>query len=325
MDIAIFTLETSHLLTPFAGLRMRHAASLEQLTQAISEAGQLVPMLVTAGEEAGKWILIDGYRRLEVLRRLEIEQVKAQLLPGNEQDAILLHLAHGQARTWEAIEEAGLIRELHERCGLSMRHIAANIGRNVSWVQRRLALIREMSPEILNGVLAGRLSAWAANRILLPLARANSDHARQLLAILEKEGYSTRELQSWWKHYQRSTARVRDSLVQNPGLFFRSLNLQQEEQDAKILRKTADEAWIEDLNIIGHILYRLRKLVPVLFTGACDQAALWTAMDRTTRNFQHLYDEIAAHGYNGNASDNPYHAPERCSRSSDCQGSEILP
>ncbi|MEO5348383.1 MAG: ParB/RepB/Spo0J family partition protein [Magnetococcus sp. YQC-3] len=134
MDTTILTLETRYLLTPFAELRMRHAASLEQLTQAIAEAGQLVPMLVTAGKEAGQWVLIDGYRRLEVLRRLDIEQVKAQLLPGDEKDAMLLHLAHGQARAWEAIEEAGLIRELHERCGLSLRHIAASIGRHVSWV-----------------------------------------------------------------------------------------------------------------------------------------------------------------------------------------------
>ncbi|MEO5352920.1 MAG: hypothetical protein H7835_06875 [Magnetococcus sp. XQGC-1] len=182
-----------------------------------------------------------------------------------------------------------------------------------------------MSPEVLNGVLAGRFSSWAANRILLPLARANSDHARQLLAGLEKEGYSTRELQAWWQHYQRSTARVRDSLVQNPRLFLRSLSLQQEEQEAKVLRKTADEAWIEDLTIIGHILYRLRKSVPALFAGTRDQEVLWTAMARTASNFQYLYDEVAAYGHDGTAPNHLHHAPERRCRSSNCPSPETLP
>lgn len=134
-------LEPHQLVTPFAGLRVQHAANLDRLTHAMAEAGQIVPVLVIPDEQSQSWVLIDGYRRLEVLRRLEIEQIKAQALPCKEDEAMLLHMAHGQARSWETIEEAGLIRELHDCFGLSLRQIATRIGRHASWVQRRLALI----------------------------------------------------------------------------------------------------------------------------------------------------------------------------------------
>ena len=44
-------------------------------------------------------------------------------------------------------------------------------------------------------VRKGDLSTWAATRVLAPLARANTEHAAQLLSALAATSLSTRELQ----------------------------------------------------------------------------------------------------------------------------------
>lgn len=285
--------------------------------RAIAEAGQVVPVLVIPGEQPQSWVLIDGYRRLEVLRRLEIEEVKAHVLPCKEDEAMLLHMAQGQSRSWEVIEEAGLIRELHDRFNFSLRQIATRIGRHASWVQRRLAIIRDMPPEVLDRVLRGHISTWAASRILMPLARANSEHAMTLLNHLDKEELSTRELQTWWQYYQQSNHKVRDNLVHNPVLFLKSLQIKQEEQEAASLRRGTDGAWFEDLRIIGHMLHRLRRSVPSLFSSSSnsgDQQTMMAALNRTARDFSKLHDEIqkvTSHDQPGNSPNHPDPASEQ--------------
>jgi hypothetical protein len=47
-------------------------------------------------------------------------------------------------------------------------------------------------------VRAGRLSSWAATRIVAPLARANPEHADRLLMALSQAPLSTRELRRWF-------------------------------------------------------------------------------------------------------------------------------
>jgi transcriptional regulator with XRE-family HTH domain len=97
-----------------------------------------------------------------------------------------------------------LLRELMQGQGLSQHDLARRSGRDVSWVSRRLALLSVL-PDA--AVRAGKLSSWAANRIVVPLARTNTEHADRLLAVLAVTPLSTRELESWFDH---TTSRPRE-------------------------------------------------------------------------------------------------------------------
>ena len=67
------------------------------------------------------------------------------------------------------------------------------------------------------------LSSWAANRVMVPLARANSEHAERLLAMLAATPLSTRELQCWFEHYQQTLRTAREHMVNRPRLFIDTL------------------------------------------------------------------------------------------------------
>ena len=121
----------------FASLRVRQPRAVERLARSIEHSGQLMPV-VAVGEQEHRWVLIDGYLRIEALRRLSRDTARVELWECPLAQALLLVLVRVQGRAWEAIEEGAVIRELVGPCGLSRREVAHRTGRDVSWVSRRL-------------------------------------------------------------------------------------------------------------------------------------------------------------------------------------------
>jgi len=283
-----------HLLIPrFAPLRLRDPERLACLTRSMRQHGQLMPVVVVGESlDPPRWVLIDGYRRLEALREIGEDLVWVDVWERPVDEALLLCLARGPERGWEAIEEAALLHELSGR--YSLREMAQRIGRDVSWVSRRLSLFKALPEELLEAVRTGKLSVWAATRILAPLARANSAHARTLLGELEKTPLSTRELERLFAQYQRTPKARRERLVANPGLFVQALDSRAQTAEDQRLAEGPEGAWCKDLVVTGKILKRLTALAPTLFSPQQDRKErdrLQQPYARTKAQFQRL-DQI---------------------------------
>lgn len=250
-------LEWHQIALPFSRWRVHSTRAIEALARSIEECGQQVPVLVI--DEAGQRTLVDGYRRCEALRRTGHDLIWAECWRCDLASGLLMSLARGQSRPWHPIEEAGLIREIIDRQGLSQREIARRSGRDVSWINRRLALIESLPESVLQAVCAGRLPTWAACRVLAPLARANSAHAERLLASLEAQGFSARELLAWFDQYRRSHRARREALVAVPMLFIKAWRDQQQRQRAQRLATDPPSAWCADLRAIRRLCDQLRQ------------------------------------------------------------------
>jgi len=285
-----------HALNPrFAPVRLRDPARVSRLLTSIEQQGQLMPVVaVPEPESECRWVLIDGYRRREALQRLGADLIWVDVWDRTVDEALLACLARGPERAWEAIEEAALIEELARRH--SLQAIARQLGRDVSWVSRRLSLLKALPEDLLEQVRQGRVSVWAATRILAPLARANSAHARALLAQLAHHPLSTRELKRLYAHYQQATQRQRERLVEDPGLFLRALESREEAGADQRLAAGPEGAWCKDLAVVSQILKRLHRQVPTLFAPPQDPlecARLHEAFVPTKREFQHLEQALA--------------------------------
>ncbi len=193
----------------FAALRIRQPRVVDRLARSIEQNGQLVPLVAVA--EQDRWVLIDGYLRIEALRRLARDTARVELWDCPLVQALLIILVRVQGRTWEAIEEGAVIRELITRFELPQREVARQTGRDVSWVNRRLSLVQALPEALLTAICRGELSTWAASRVLAPLARANNDHAQTLLSALQHDPLSTRELNTWYQHYQKANQQSRQT------------------------------------------------------------------------------------------------------------------
>ncbi len=261
----VLRVDLHRLIERFAPMRLRDPERLARLRRSMRQHGQLMPLVVVVAESVDppRWVLIDGYRRLEALREIGEDLVWVDAWDRSVDEALLLCLARGTERGWEAIEQAALLHELCSR--YSLRELAHKIGRDVSWVSRRLNLFKALPEELLEAVRTDKLSVWAATRILAPLARANSAHARTLLGELDKTPLSTRELERLFAHYQRAPKAQRERLVHNPGLFVQALDHRSQAAEDRRVAEGPEGAWCQDLVVTAKMLKRLTALVPKLF------------------------------------------------------------
>ncbi len=284
-----------HQLIPrFAPWRLHDPERLAPLVRSVAQHGQLTPVVVVAASaDSPRWILIDGYRRLAALQQIGEDRIWVDAWAGSVDEALLLCLAKGAERGWEAIEQAALLHELSDR--YTLRELSQRIGRDVSWVSRRLTLFKALPETLLDAVRDGRLSVWAATRIMAPLARANTDHAQALLRAMNKTPLSTRELQLLFEQYRQSPQAQRERLVTDPDLFIRSLAARQQATEDKQLATGPEGAWHKDLGVIKSVLKRLIKQIPTLFSTRqppAERAQLLKPYQQTRAQFQSLDQQL---------------------------------
>jgi len=156
MNFDVQTLESDlhRLDCRFSSLRIQQPRVIDRLTRSIEQNGQLVPLVVVA-EHAERWVLIDGYQRIEALRRLSRDTARIELWDCPLSQALLIILVRVQARAWEAIEEGAMLRELVTRFDLSQRELARKTGRDVSWINRRLSLVQNLPETLFSAICQG--------------------------------------------------------------------------------------------------------------------------------------------------------------------------
>jgi ParB family transcriptional regulator, chromosome partitioning protein len=296
MDAARLEVDLHLLELRFAGARLIEPQAVEKLARSIERDGQIVPCIVaaTSSETSGAegtehLVLIDGYRRVAALRRLGRDRAFVERWPCDLAEAVLGVLARTQGRCFAAIEEALLLRELTQGLGVSQREAARRCARDGSWVNRRLQLLASLPEAALAAVREGRLSSWAAARVIAPLARANAAHADRLLRAQGQARLSTRELGQWFEHYQKARRGVRERMVDHPRLFVQALKEKTEERSSERLRDGPEGECEADLWRINELISRVRKRLAMLIPIP---AELVTALTRAQGNFEGLRDDI---------------------------------
>jgi ParB-like chromosome segregation protein Spo0J len=239
--------------TPFAHTRVQDPAAVRRLIASIEAAGQQVALIVVAAGE--RRVLVDGYRRWEALGRLGCDTAKCVVWQCGLAEALGQVLARHQARAFEPIEQAWVLVAMQAE-GMSQRALAACVGRDPSWVSRRLALLSALSEPLQEAVREGVISTWAANRVFGPLARANSADAEALLAQQRREPLSTRALATWLEHYRRGNRTVRERLLTHPRLLIQSLAAESGPGDPP---SDPEGQWLAELERVGRQLKRLRR------------------------------------------------------------------
>ncbi len=140
-------LEFHQLDLRFAHLRVRRPDRERKLLASLAASGQQVPIVVVAvGDQAERYLVIDGYKRVDALQRLGRDTVCAAVWQMNEAEALVLGHSLRTSDGDSALEQGWLIAELQHRFGLGLEELARRFDRSVSWVSRRLALV-ELLPD----------------------------------------------------------------------------------------------------------------------------------------------------------------------------------
>ena len=175
-------LEHHQLILRHAELRRTDARQERQLLASLAEHGQQMPVVVVRAEQEGRFVLVDGYKRVRALRKLRCDTVLALLWDLPLPAALMLERLMRMATPESPIEQGWLLAALRDEHGLTLEELARRFDRSASWVSRRLGLVHDLVPEIQARVRDGTLPAHAAMKDLLPLARANMPDCLRLVA-----------------------------------------------------------------------------------------------------------------------------------------------
>ena len=302
-------IEIAQLHLRYAHTRIERPERVFALASSIERFGQILPVIVLK-EGVNSFVLIDGYLRVKAVQRCGRDTVVAEIWECKEEEALVEILARAHSRRWDLLEEAALLRELHDQYHLSQSRIASMVGRKQSWVSGRLALYSALSEDLLELIRKGSISTWAATRVIVPIARAIPEHAKVLSENLCKVSLSTREMVQFFRHYQKANRRQREHMVRDPFLFLKALRAKDEALEAKSLKEGLEGKWLRDLRVIAHMLRGLRKQVPTLFdSGQCnlDRRILLTAFEESKELFSELGNQIRRYDHDDHPGESTSH------------------
>lgn len=315
-------LEFHQLDLRYERLRVRHPARERRLLASIADVGQQMPIVVVGGGGGARHVVVDGYKRVRCLRHLHRDTVGAIGWEMSEGEALIFRqLLHGEA-TATPLEQGWVLRTLHEEHAFSMEQLARRFDRSVSWVSRRLSLVRDLPPLVQQRVQEGRLVAHAAMKYLVPLARANESDCLRLVDAIASRTLSTRQIGRLYHTYVGGPAQVRALVVTDPWLVLRMDEEAQRPAEDLPPEVNSAEAFISDVHVIAAVARRATRRVrrgPPLLPP--DRQRAWHVWCQARRDVETLHRQCEqelsdarpgdAVGDSGTAQPRPWRAADR--------------
>lgn len=310
-------LEFHQLDLRYEQLRVRRPVRERRLLASLAERGQQVPVVVVAvAEEAGRFIVIDGYKRIRALKRLRRDTVRVTVWDMNETEALILDRSLRTAEGETALEQGWLLSELHRGFNLSLHELAQRFDRSMSWVSRRLALVQELPESVQQKVRDGNVGAQSAMKYLVPMARVKRRDCERMAEAIARNRFSTREAEMLYAAWRKGPVPVRERVLAEPNLFLRARREVEQEEPAPA------EELKRELDIIGAVARRtLRRWKETAGSLDCSQRAeTLLCLKQTMADLTRLSDQIEKENRNARSkpeNDNTGATPQGGESSSD--------
>ncbi|MBI4425393.1 MAG: ParB N-terminal domain-containing protein [Elusimicrobia bacterium] len=278
----------------YGRLRVADRRRQARLLASIEEHGQQDPICVVA-EGDGRYVVIDGHKRVRALRRLRRDVARAVVVDMDPAQALAAAYRAGSAGGYDAIEEGWLVYELHRVGKWALGKTAAAIGRSKSWASRRLALVEELPDWLAREVACGQLGAHAAANYLVPLTRGNAEDGRLLAENISGLGLSERQLGVLCASYRAAGAATRRRIVSDPARFLKVLEARAAGPQDPALSE-AENRVFKQLELVGNVALGLTRGLPQVLgydAGEAARAKLWSSWERAAKRWT-LLEEVAA-------------------------------
>src|SRR4051794_21367476 len=248
-------LEFPQLEPRWEHLRWREARRQRQLTASLAESGQQIPIIVVPAEnDSGRYVVIDGYKRIAALEQLRRDTVEAIVWEMSEGEALLLERSLRFSRQECALEQGWLLSEMVQCFGYSLEELARRFDRSMSWVSRRLALVEVLPEAIQQQVREGRIAAQTAMKYLVPTVRLSVEDCEQMAEAFVRHRCDGRQAAQLYRAWRQGSGVVRERILTHPELFLRT-------QQPPSRPATQAAALARELETAAAILHRASRRV----------------------------------------------------------------
>jgi len=145
--------------------QFRSELIVEDLASSIREKGLLFPIIVRVNGD--RFQLVAGHRRLLACKKLGLRRIQAQVLELEEKEAFEIGLIENiQRRSMDSLDEARAFKSYVDGLGFGgMTELAGRIGKSVTYVSRRIALLG-LPVEVQDRLLRRRKNSSLAIELL---------------------------------------------------------------------------------------------------------------------------------------------------------------
>jgi ParB family transcriptional regulator, chromosome partitioning protein len=177
--------------------------SVDELMASVLEVGLLEPIVVRPMPDEKGFEVVAGNRRLEACKRLGMRKIPSHIVELDEREAYEASLIENiQHMTLDPIEEAEALKRYVSDYGYGgVSELARRIGKSVSYVSRRIALL-ELPSNIQEELLRRRKTPSVAQE-LLSLDSEGMGRVAELI-IHDKKRVTHREVRSMVRHEKES-------------------------------------------------------------------------------------------------------------------------
>lgn len=279
----------------YGRLRRRYPQAEKRLIVSLEEIGQQSPVIVVAGAEPGRYVLIDGRKRVRALRRIKADVVKAVIWEMGASQALVAAYQLQDGTGWNALEEAWLVWELVRSAGLSASEAGRRLERSKAWVSGRLGLVESLPEAVQEGVRSGKIGAYTATRYLLPFARANVGDCESLAVKIIENGFRSREVETLCRYYTAAGLEGKRRMLEDPALFLKAVEASKHKDGGAMGLEEA--RCLKNLELIGSVSLGLARNLPTALAGETATAArerLRPAWERARRRWTELVKTASA-------------------------------
>ena len=291
-------LEWHQLELRYSDLRIHTNAAVKRFMLSIDEHGLLTPIIIVPSDGPCPWIVVDGYLRCAAAKRLHHDTLLATPWNIALPDALLTTYQQDTSRPWDKLEEARLIQELTTLHGFSQSEVAKRLGKSTAWISHRLQLLQDLPAFVNTAIQEGALSTWTASRIIIPFARANTEHSKQLVEYLCIKHHASRDIQAFYEQYLRSNRHVRDQMAANPTLFFKAHAFKKIEECVALDKLAPESIWESKTAQLITGIQTLSTIMTAVFYRHQDnqqQDTLIKPFQQLIKNINTLHETLRRH------------------------------
>lgn len=180
--------EVAKLDERYGRLRIVQPRQERAVAESLRRLGQLTA--VVANKQGEAIVLVDGFKRLRAARELGVPTLRVRVVELAVPAAIAAMASlNGANRPLLDLEEAMIVKALCREHGLNQVEVAKLLGRDKSWVCRRLALVERLSSEVLDDMRVGLVPLTVAREI----ARLPRGNQAAVATAVHRHELTTRE------------------------------------------------------------------------------------------------------------------------------------
>jgi len=306
-------------------LRVREPHRQRRLLASLADGGQQTPIVVVAAGATGRYLVIDGHKRVAALEQLGRDTVEATVWAMSEAEAVLLSRSLRLSPQESALEQGWLLAEMEQRFGYGLDELARRFDRSTSWVSRRLALVELLPEAIQQQVREGKLAAQVAIKYLVPVARVSAEDCTRMAAAFGAHRCDTRQAGQLYTAWRKGTRAIRERILADPELFLKTQRQPPPEKPAAV------EQVERDLDMALAILHRagrrLAEALPEMTRPQQKQAQsqLETARRELARMAERIgKEQEPKHAEPGTTHRDPGTERERSEQAGDRRGAAIV-